>query len=200
MTYEQFNLFTNVSNFIYIDFFRSPYFCLNVFNVVCCAHIVLYVGKSLYISPYLCCSHFRIRPISPLRRYEMTMGHEEKEMFGNQFILAKKNASFLALWHQSYKNYKTGNWVWNSLITPFKLSREHPELIHVDGFNFTRPNYGQTKLIFKENYDWSTNYAMHLFIRVYKDPIDVKIMRTLNTTIGAISRYVFFGNKELCWH
>ena len=128
----------------------------------------------------------------------MTMGRVFKDTLGNQFILASKNATFLNLWHQSYKNYRTGHWTYNSLIIPYQLSEKHPELIHIDGYNFTRPNYLQTKMIFKENYDWSTNYAMHLFIRWYKDPINVDIIRTLNTTIGAISRNVFFGNKELC--
>ena len=153
---------------------------------------------SEYGGLYLDFDQILLRPIVPLRQYKMTMGHEEHHTLGNQFVMAEKNATFLNLWHQSYKNYRTGHWTYNSLITPLQLSEKHPELIHVDWYNFTRPNYHKTKLIFKENYDWSTNYAMHLYVRFYKEPINVDIIRTLNTTIGAISRHVLFGNKELC--
>ena len=153
---------------------------------------------SEYGGLYLDFDEILLRPITPLRRYQMTMGHVLKNSLGNQFIMGKKNATFLYLWHKSYKNYRSDHWSHNSLFIPFKLAEIHPELIHIDGYNFTRPTYNETEMIYKKNYDWSTNYAMHLYVRWYKEPINVDIIRTLNTTIGAISRHVFFGNKELC--
>jgi hypothetical protein len=44
----------------------------------------------------------------------------------------------------------------------------YPDLIHVENKTFVRPNYTQLPLLFKMNFDWSKNYAIHLYIRFYK--------------------------------
>ena len=126
------------------------------------------------------------------------MGQVFKTTFGNQVIFGRKNATFLKLWHDSYKDYKKKNWGHNSLVKPFQIAKANPSLIHIEGFNFTRPHGGNMGLIFFKNYDWSTNYAMHLYIRYYKKPINLKIIRTLNATMGSVARHIFFGNKDLC--
>ena len=117
---------------------------------------------------------------------------------GSQFVMAKKNATFLNYWYTSYRDDYKKTWAYNALWVPNNLAKKYPDLIHVEGYNFTRPNWKNVKQIFKENYDWSTNYGMHLYVRWYKNDTDVSIIRTLNTTIGSVCRHVLFGDKELC--
>ena len=117
----------------------------------------------------------------------------------NSVMFAEKNATFLHLWHRQYEtDYRASGWAFNSLSVPTKLAKNNPSLIHIAEFKFVKPNYTQRKLIFTQNFDWSENYAIHLFIRFYKKKIDEHVIRNLNTTIGSVSRHVLFGNKELC--
>lgn len=147
---------------------------------------------------YLDFDEIILRPLEPLRKYDYTQGHERDVTMGSQLVMAKKNATFLNYWYNSYRDDYKNTWAWNALWVPDKLSKEHPSLIHVEGYNFTRPNWQHVDLIFKKNYDWSTNYGMHMYIRWYKNETNNVIIRTLNTTIGSVCRHVLFGNKELC--
>ena len=116
---------------------------------------------------------------------------------GSQFIMAKKNASFLHLWYESYiTDYRRNEWTYNALEIPGKLSKKHPNLIHVPIFYFTRP--ATHTLIHHRHYDWSLNYAIHIFQRYYRYNIDESVIRHLNTTMGSVARHVLFNNKELC--
>ena len=116
---------------------------------------------------------------------------------GSQFIMAKKNASFLHLWYESYINdYRGNSWGYNALEFPAKLSKKHQNLIHVPPYYFTRPI--KHKNIHYRQYDWSFNYAIHIFQRYYSYHIDETVIRNLDTTVGSISRHVLFNNKELC--
>ena len=84
------------------------------------------------------------------------------------------------------------------MIATNKIAGRYPDLIHVEGYNFTRPNAGHVKQIFKQNYKWDKNYGMHLYLRWYKNDTSIDTIRRLNTTIGSVSRHILFGNKELC--
>lgn len=151
----------------------------------------------VYGGVYLDWDEILLRSLEPLRQYDYTQGQAIPGNLGNQVIMGKRNATFLALWYEGYRNY-TGVWGGNSLFYPRKLSLMYPHLIHVEGFNFTKPGPGGIGLIQKENYDWTTNYAIHLYIRYYKKETDIDIIKSLNTTIGSVSRHVLFGDKELC--
>ena len=117
---------------------------------------------------------------------------------GSHFVIARRNATFLTHWYNSYRdNYKPDR-TWNSLEVPFDIATRFPRIIHVEGYNFTRPNKSNLDQIFKQNYDWSTNYGIHLYIKAFKQRLNATVIRTLNTTIGSVCRHVLFGNKELC--
>ena len=116
---------------------------------------------------------------------------------GSQFVMAKRNASFLHHWYESYsKDYRRNEWGYNALVIPAKLAKKYPSLIHVPEFYFTRPIHRY--LIHYLNYDWSVNYAIHTFQRYYTYRVDEVTIRHLDTTIGSIARHVLFNNKEIC--
>lgn len=139
-----------------------------------------------------------LKPLDRFRHHKYTQGLEEPWLMGSQVILAEKNATFLRLWQKSYYNDYQTSWTYNALQVPFHLSKKYPDLIHVAGYSFLRPNYHELHQLFRENYDWSENYGMHLFIRHYKEKFDLTVVKTLNTTMGSIGRHIFFGNKSLC--
>ena len=113
--------------------------------------------------------------------------------------MAKRNATFLQRWYKSYSNDSRGDsWVYNALVVSAKLAEKYPDLIYVGKYHFSRPSWNDRRLIHSANYKWNLNYGMHLYLRVYKKYTDENVIRKLNTTIGAISRHVLFGNKELC--
>ena len=126
---------------------------------------------------------------------------------GSQFIMAQKGTPFLKLWHHTYEiNYRK-DWGYNALKVPFNIAQQLPDTIHVEGNKFTRPNGYQIDLIYDKNFNWSDNYAMHLYSRWYRMPIsglanklkfDEKHIGLLNTTLGSVARHILFGNKELC--
>ena len=126
---------------------------------------------------------------------------------GSQFIMAKKGTLFLRLWLQTYEiNYKR-RWTFNALEVPFQIAEQLPGLIHIESNRFTRPNGFQLDLIYEQNYNWSGNYAMHLFSRWFRSDRNRDRFRfkfnedsigLLNITIGSVARHILFGNKELC--
>ena len=153
---------------------------------------------SAYGGVYIDTDQLLLRPLEPLRQYEYTQGYAEERSLGSQVIMSKKNATFLQLWYDTYRYDYRPIWLHNALLLPANLAKKYPHLIHIEGFNFTRPNWPNRQQIFKGNYDWSTNYGMHLFERAYKNETTTEIIRTLNSTIGAVCRHVLFGNKEMC--
>ena len=142
-----------------------------------------------------------IHCLKSLSYFLFFQGYEQQDInpikIGSQFIMSKKNSSFLYLWYESYiKDYRGNDWAYNALIIPGRLSKKYPNLIHVPPYYFTRPM--SHKHIHYWQYDWSLNYAIHMFQRYYRYHIDENSIRTLDTTVGSISRHVLFNNKELC--
>ena len=111
--------------------------------------------------------------------------------------MATRNASFTRRWYDSYRKYYPKYWAYNSLIIPFDLAQNATD-VNLEGRIFCRPIYSQTKMIFDQNYDWSTNRGLHLYKRYSRKRHNFKDIRTLNITLGSLARYVLFGNKELC--
>jgi len=113
--------------------------------------------------------------------------------------VSREGGKVFDLWYDGFRTDLRPKWGFNCLTVSLKVAEAYPKLIHIEGFNFTRPTYSQAdELIFKSNYDWSTNYAMHLFARVFKGNVSIDIIRRMNTTLGSVSRHILFGNKEVC--
>ncbi|XP_069131617.1 uncharacterized protein [Argopecten irradians] len=139
-----------------------------------------------------------LRSLDPLRKYNFTLSHEFNYNLANGLIMSSRNASFVNRWYQEYKTYDGVVWGHHSTIVPYKLSQRYPHLIHIEKNNFVNPDYNNRDMIFKENFNWSNNYAIHLYIRKYKFEHNFTDIRHLNTTIGSVARHVLYGHKELC--
>ena len=113
------------------------------------------------------------------------------------------NAKFLYHWIKAYDDtYDPDKWGFHSTIIPFKLWKDHQNetgLIHVEDKTFHRPNpRDASRLIYNDNYNWSNNYAIHMYIRQTKTVHTFKDIKFLNTTVGSVSRFILFDSKELC--
>ncbi|OWF34962.1 Inositol phosphoceramide mannosyltransferase 3 [Mizuhopecten yessoensis] len=142
-----------------------------------------------------------LRSLDPLMNYPVTMSLEYWSNLSNGLIVAERDALFIRQWvtlfHEQY-TYDPNRYFEFSLFMPSRIAKKHPSWIHVENMTFCTPNGQDTHKIFNENYDWKENYAMHLYIRYYQHHDSEQTVRTLNTTIGSLARYVLYGTKKLC--
>ena len=143
-----------------------------------------------------------LRSLDPLFCYKTTMGEELPNWLCNGFIMSVANATFLRLWYDSYRTFNAGHWNGHSVVMPGRIASKHPDLIHVEKDTIHKPNWQAPGLrqlyhpgVF---YDWQTkNYAVHLWYRKHNIDHDPDSIKQLNTTLGQIFRYIFYGKSDL---
>ena len=140
-----------------------------------------------------------VKPLDPLLKYDLVMGYDSTGRICSGVIMAVKWTTFLKLWHKQYKTFPKGL-QYNSSEIPSALAKDHPQLIHIEEKSLHRPSPAQVDQFYEVGrvYDWkSKNYAVHLWINQHNiehNPTDIK---TWNTTVGAIFRYIYYGNSAL---
>lgn len=119
-------------------------------------------------------------------------------------IIAHKNARFLNLWYDSYKNYKPNLWYYNAGELPTKQFLEKsPDLVHR-----VKTEFGVhllVQMLYKRlDTNWQQNYyAIHLLSRhLYliderNRTFDEQNIGNYNCTFGEMARLVYFGSKSL---
>lgn len=163
------------------------------------ALIVYYHLFSEYGGIYIDTDTVILRSLDPLRDYNFTLSKAFDTNLSNGLIMSVRNATFANIWYHEYKTYNPKQWGVHSTILPFRLSKKYPNFIHVEEKTFVKPNAGELKMLFEQNFNWSKNYAIHLYVRFYKKyKYNSDVIRTLNTTMGSLARHVLFGSKELC--
>ncbi|XP_041366970.1 uncharacterized protein LOC121381692 [Gigantopelta aegis] len=141
-----------------------------------------------------------VKPLDPLLKYEVVMGYESAGRLCNGIIIAVKWAEFLKMWYEQYKTFDDKELQFHSFEVPAVLAKKYPQLIHTEEKSLHRPNPTEVNQLYEVGnlYDWRTNnYAIHLWIEQHKiehNPTDIK---TWNTTVGAIFRYIYYGNSAI---
>ena len=131
-----------------------------------------------------------LKSFDPLRVYDTVLGKERWNGLCNGIILAKPNAKFIKLWLYSYRYYSK-RWDYNSIQFPLKLSRRLPGLLHIEESSLHRPNWMELQYLYgNKQYDWSKNYAIHLWFRFYRKEHDFGNIGQVNSTFGQIVRYI----------
>lgn len=124
---------------------------------------------------YLDSDSYIVRSLDDFRRYEMTLGWLPGKDMGNQILLAHKDARFLHLWYESYRNnYDPSSWYYNAGTYPTHhiLDYQH-HLVHRVEKLFG--NYGiKWKTYMTDFPEWKDYYSFHLLSsrlnRGLKDP------------------------------
>jgi hypothetical protein len=106
-----------------------------------------------------------VQNLNRFRKFEMSIGWDERECIGTQVLVANRSARFLRLWLESYKEYYPDRWYYNAGCKPTEeLLYKTPELVHR-----VRLLFGVHMLIhnlYKTLWnDWRKQYSVHLLMR-----------------------------------
>jgi hypothetical protein len=141
-----------------------------------------------------------LRSFDPLRNYPTVMGRERNNGICNGIIIAEPQAPFIKLLLEQYKNYsfERETWAFRSVEYPHLLSLRFPELIHVENTSLQHPSWYELEQIYIKVYNWTENYAMHLWVRKWPGnlPESASDVDCLGATLGEIARHVVYGDRE----
>ena len=117
-------------------------------------------------------------------------------------MIAERGAPFLRLLLEQYHSYLGSKEVWavKSVVNADKLANLYPHLVHVEETTLNRPNWVERAQIYDGRYNWTQNYAVHLWIRLWpkeKRPTGVESILTKNTTFAELARLAIFGIHEI---
>jgi hypothetical protein len=106
-----------------------------------------------------------VQNLNKFRKFEMVLGWDNFLCMGTQVLIANKNARFLRLWLDSYRDYYPDEWYYNAGCKPTEeLLYKRPELVHR-----VRLLFGVHKLVSKLYKvmwkEWRQQYTIHLLIR-----------------------------------
>jgi hypothetical protein len=105
-----------------------------------------------------------VQNLDRFRKFEMALGMSDNDCIGTQVLIANKNARFLRLWLDSYRQYYPDRWYYNAGCKPAELLSKRPELVHrvnlLFGVHMLVPYLYHT--LWKE---WRQQYTVHLLTR-----------------------------------
>jgi len=160
-------------------------------------HVLLEIG-GIYVDDDV----ITLRSLDELRRTnDFVLGEENYDALANSIIMANKNSWFLKRWFQEYKTFNDSIWSESSCFVPWSMWQLFPNDIHVVKEKMLRPNWEEITYMYRELFDWSENFTVHLFSR-FMPHVDGTAERTLmelavlNTTYGEIARHVFWDSKD----
>lgn len=143
-----------------------------------------------------------LKSLRPLMCYEMTMGQETEVKVNNGIILAIPGARFIDYWLDVYHlNFNPNIFDFNSVKTAYSLWQKHSSLLHIEPRSMNHPNWrpNEIKYIYTQNmsYNWKNNYCLHLWYRTQKREHDPTTIKTINSTLGQVFRYIWYGSSKL---
>ena len=87
---------------------------------------------------------------------------------------------------------------YESVRMAHRLSELFPHLVHVEESSLAQPNFLHPELFYRDQYDWSENYAIHVMreraSRIPKNPIT---LAGYDCLVGEVMRFVYYGDSKL---
>jgi len=109
---------------------------------------------------------YLVKSLDKFRKFEMTLGWSEGQYLGTQVLVAHKDARFLRLWLETYRQYYPDRWYFNAGEKP---TREvlwfKPELVHRVKVLFGVQGLSEELYRLDHWDEWRKFYAVHLLIR-----------------------------------
>ncbi|KAJ9582765.1 hypothetical protein L9F63_022891 [Diploptera punctata] len=107
-----------------------------------------------------------VRSLDPFRKYEMTIGITDGYQLGTQVLIAHKDARFLKLWLESYRDYHPDKFYFNAGKKPMKeIINYMPELVHTVRYLLGVEGLARRLYIWDSWSNWRKYYSIHLVIR-----------------------------------
>lgn len=141
-----------------------------------------------------------LRSMDPLRMYDTTLGKEKPPKFIAGIIVARKNAPFLKLWYESYKdNYRAIDWDYNCARVTYKLYEQRKDLLHVEPYKLTTPDWQDRKKLWDEVIDWQGMglYVVHVMLHLNWKEYTPENIKDINSTFGEVVRLIYYGSPKL---
>jgi hypothetical protein len=139
-----------------------------------------------------------VNSLDPVRRFDATMGKEKPPKFIAGIILARKGSTFLRLLHESYRdNYRPFDWDYNCARIAYEIYVQRPDLLHVEPFKFTTPEWKDRHLLWYDIIDWSRLYVIHVMGHFNWEEYNPEKIKTINSTFGQVMRYIYYGAHDL---
>ena len=143
-----------------------------------------------------------VKSFTPLRRFPFVIGRETPGGLCNGIMVAERGAPFLRLLLEQYHTYLGSYEGWNrkSVVNANILAGLYPHLVHVEETTLNRPNWKEMDQIYDGWYNWTQNYAVHLWVRLWPDekrPNGVEDILTKKTTFAELARLAIFGSHEV---
>jgi len=106
-----------------------------------------------------------VQNLNKFRKFEIALGWDENLCIGTQVLIANKNARFLRLWLESYRQYYPDRWYYNAGCKPTEeVLYKRPELVHRVKLLFG-VHWLVSKLYKQQWKEWRQQYTVHLLIR-----------------------------------
>ncbi|XP_071119131.1 uncharacterized protein [Haliotis cracherodii] len=143
-----------------------------------------------------------VNPVDPLLVHDVTMGHAVPWVLANGIMFSKPWSDFFRIWHKEYAVFDDSVWAEHSVMKPYKLSQQYPNLIHIEPTSLCRPNYLELDYLFGHlRWEWEkNNFVVHLYMRFGprgRKERNRENIKSWNTTAGSIMRYIYYGDTKL---
>ena len=140
-----------------------------------------------------------VKSFDALRGHDFTMGRALPFTVNNGAMLGRRGAPFAQIWLETYRSPELClEYGFESVRKAHNLSVLFPHLVHVEERSLVQPNYLHTELLYRDRYDWSANYAVHVFGEgKAKVPADGESLKGYDCMLGEVMRLVYFGDSKL---
>jgi hypothetical protein len=106
-----------------------------------------------------------VQNLNRFRKFEMSIGWDDRDCIGTQVLVANRSARFLRLWLESYREYYPDRWYYNAGCKPTEeFLYKTPEIVHR-----VKLLFGVQMLIhnlYKTTWKhWRRQYSVHLLTR-----------------------------------
>jgi len=113
-------------------------------------------------------------------------------------MVSRKNSTFIRLLYESYRgNYRPRDWDYNCARVSYQLYLKQPDLVHVEPYKFTTPDWTERHKLWREVIDWKDLYVIHVMGHLSRDRSTPESIKTMNSTFGEVMRYIYYGSPKL---
>ena len=125
-------------------------------------------------------------------------GKEKPPKFIAGIMISRKGSTFMRLLYESYRdNYRPKDWDYNCARVAYKIYLQRPDLLHVEPYKLTTPDWLERDKLWKKVINWKDLYVVHLMGHDTEDASTPESIKTVNSTFGEVMRYIYYGSPKL---
>ena len=141
-----------------------------------------------------------VKSFDTLRQYDFTIGREAPYSLNNGVMLGRQGTPFAQIWLETFRSPRLDmrHRGYESVRMAHRLSVLFPHLVHVENSSLAQPNYLNAHLFYRDYYNWSGNYAIHVMSeKPHRVPKNLIMLAGYDCLLGEVMRFVYFGDSKL---